>query len=126
MKYPSKKSVIIWALIILIFILNHFAKLYDLKVNGVVGTCIITDYSSTHKSSSIFHYTFYFKGIKYTSTSEAGITNSSKFIGKYFPVIISKSFSYYNNRILVTPKHFNSVDIKYPDSLKWVLQYLKN
>jgi len=47
------------------------------------------------------------------------------FIGKKFPVIYEKGSP--NHCIfLITPKHFAIYNRPFPDSLRWVLKYLKN
>lgn len=43
--------------------------------------------------------------------------------GKSFPIVYSPDDKT-NSAILLTPKEFKSYDMEFPDSLKWLLQYI--
>lgn len=47
-----------------------------------------------------------------------------EFVGKYFPLIFNPE-NPANSRMLILPKDFYSNQLSFPDSLKWVMGYVK-
>lgn len=45
--------------------------------------------------------------------------------GKYFPVVYSFNGFWYDSKILITPDDFKQFNLPFPDSLNWVLKYMK-
>ncbi|MCW3075354.1 MAG: hypothetical protein JWP69_2423 [Flaviaesturariibacter sp.] len=68
-----------------------------------------------------FEYEFVYNGKSYLNSSLAGVTNSSEFIGKTFPVRFSPESG--KSEILITLRHFEKYNLTYPDSLEWVKNY---
>ena len=94
-------------------------------INGATVTSLNS--SGNVGPSYFFNYSFEIGPDNYTgSTAERSMTNilPSYFIGKFFPVMYSaKNPS--NNKLMVTPKDFEYYHYDYPDSLKWMLDYLQ-
>ena len=47
------------------------------------------------------------------------------FVGKSFPVVYRWNGLWYDDNILITPNDFSSFGYPFPDSLKWVLEYIE-
>ncbi len=47
-----------------------------------------------------------------------------EFGGHYFPVIYGHNGLWYDDNILITPNDFEQYGYTFPDSLKWVLEYI--
>ena len=120
----KKKKIIFLLVIAAAMFLYHKVLWGDLRNNGIILVGIVKSSSFHAKSSDTdFQCTFDYKGKKYESECSADVTSSSIFIGKTFPVILSEVTN--NSKMLITPDHFKSVNIPFPDSLKWVLQYVR-
>ena len=124
-KFKKNKKVIIGLLLIgIIFFIYHQFLWGDLKKNGILLVGVIKEQSFHSKSSMVdVTYTFEYKGKHYEYQSNSGVVHSPIFIGKTFPVIVSKVT--FNSTMLITPNHFKTFNIPFPDSLKWVLGYIK-
>jgi len=97
------------------FVITNGATVTSISLTGKTGSGYFLDYS------------FQFQSKTYSgSTAERGIINSdgSTFIGKSFPVMFSTKDTS-NNKLMVTPKDFEDYHYEYPDSLKWMLDYLQ-
>jgi hypothetical protein len=94
----------------------------DLQKNGIIlNGRVLKDAFATKSSVMEFKYQFIYKDKAYEDYSPAGVTNSSAFIGKTFPIRFSPETG--RSEILITPRHFERYDIPYPDSLEWVKKY---
>ena len=121
----KKKSIIAIVIVIVVFFIYHNLLWADLKYNGVIITGLLKSTSYHSKSSLIdFEYSYEFEGKMYKSSFSSGKKDYSIFIGKSFPVVVSRLTN--KSTMLITPSHFNEFNIPFPDSLKWVLQYLKD
>jgi len=68
-------------------------------------------------------YEFYYKGKKMVGNNATGsFIGNPEFEGKYFPVMYDPRLGM--SELLITPKDFKKHKMVFPDSLKWVLQYL--
>jgi hypothetical protein len=83
-----------------------------------------------YKGLDRFEYTFYFNNNLHTGWSNSSGTASdyndlSRYVyGKEFPVILSPSDPQKYSRILIVPEDFEAYGLKFPDSLRWVLEYI--
>lgn len=104
-------------------IIYSFYRTNDLKKSGTtLSGRVLSDAFPSKSSVMEFKYEFYYKGQKHTDFSSAGVTNSSEFIGKIFPVRYSPKTQ--SSEILITPTHFKRYGLGFPDSLTWVKKYL--
>ena len=123
MKNQNRVALLIFLVFTAIVVANTFFRSSDLKRNGIIVYGKILSYGFATKSSVMqFDYEFVYKGKVYKSDSPAGVTNSSEFIDKVFPVRYSPKTS--RSEILITPRHFKRYGLEYPDSLEWVKKYL--
>jgi hypothetical protein len=97
------------------FVIVNGATVNSFSATGRIGSGYFLDYSFQLQSK-----------IYSGSTAERNIINSggSTFVGKFFPVMYS-SKNPSNSKLMVTPKDFEDYHYEYPDSLKWMLQYLR-
>lgn len=69
-------------------------------------------------------YIFYYKGGKITSNNPfEKFVGNKDFEDKNFPVIYDPKFG--SSQLLIEPSNFERFNLPFPDSLKWVLKYLK-
>ena len=69
-------------------------------------------------------YEFDYKGKKIVSNNPfEHIRGNRDFENRYFPVMYDSTLGL--SQLLVEPDNFQRFDIPFPDSLNWVLQYLK-
>jgi hypothetical protein len=104
-------------------VLHVFLRNNDLKRNGILLTGKILSHTFTAKSSVMrFKYEFTYNGKIFISDSPAGVTNSSQFINKTFPVRFSPKSE--ESEILITPGDFRKYGLGFPDSLEWIKKYI--
>jgi hypothetical protein len=119
-----KKILIAIFIVTCIAVLYTFVLQYDLKHYGIVATGIVIDDAFPAKSARMeFKYKIFFKGKERVGFSDAGVYNPGEFYGKSFTVIVSTLTG--RSVILITPDQFKKFNIPYPDSLKWVLNYVE-
>jgi hypothetical protein len=86
----------------------------------------IIDYGPGGKSATIsFKYEYYIDGKTYTKiTGYAGIAyaNGNNFVNKNVPLIYSRKIN--SVRLLLIPVDFEKYQVPFPDSMRWVLNYL--
>ena len=58
-------------------------------------------------------------------TSELPCNIGKYIVGKSFPVAYKRYWYGYEENILITPRDFELYGHPFPDSLKWILQYVK-
>lgn len=121
---------IFFAVALAIMAIYTYSKKSQLANDGTIcNGAQITSFHGTGKFGPGYAlvYTFQIGSDSYSnSTSFYDIVTSdpSVFIGKSFPVIYS-SKNPSNSRLLATPKDFAEQNQPFPDSLKWMLNYLK-
>ena len=100
----------------------NFYRDKKLKENGVLVICKITDIASSNKNSPSFLCDLYYNGtIKKGYSSSSSAKKLNVFVGEYFPAIYSPDIDILE--VLITPKDFEEYNIKFPDSLNWVIKY---
>jgi len=94
--------------------------------NGILLNAKTLEWGSGSKMSLTLKYEFYYKGEKIIRSNAFGpIRGNDDFVGRYFPVMYSPNLGG-QSQLLITPDDFIRFNLPYPDSLKWVLVYLKN
>jgi|GEM_PF-5798570 len=130
MKY-SKQSVV-GGIILGVSILygSFFKKDYRIdlkKKNTEIGIGKITrEYIPTKSMSHSLTYKFDYAGKQFSKGRNiTGVLNSPhRFVNKFFPVVFSKDDPA-ESAILITPDDFAFFDRDFPDSLSWVIQWVK-
>ncbi|MFT3682280.1 MAG: hypothetical protein QM791_18550 [Ferruginibacter sp.] len=123
LKGRRKTLVTIVILVAVVFIYHNLLWL-DLKCNGVITTGLLKATSYHSKSSLIdFEYSYEHNGEVCNSSFSSPQKDYSILIGKSFPVLVSSLTK--KSTMLIIPNHFKKFNIPFPDSLKWVLQYVK-
>jgi hypothetical protein len=120
----------IFAFVCMFILLNRNKSKNDIQhANFTKGT--IFYYYKQNSTDTIFQYNYVVKGISHSGTLNFSkdITKDS-LVGKTFPVIYDTTAKNGNNSILaacllITPDDFKKYNIPFPDSLKWVLKYIK-
>ncbi|GAA3937230.1 hypothetical protein GCM10022209_35080 [Chitinophaga oryziterrae] len=105
----------------------QFNTRYKLCNYGFWTTGILVKEERGYKGNLKFVYEFYIGNNKYRGdASGIALLNSAgrDFVGKSFPIV------YYSkdpniSKILIVPSDFKYCNREYPDSLNWVLEYLK-
>jgi hypothetical protein len=124
MKNRNRIAIVIFISFISFCVFHVILRNNDLKRNGIFLKGKILSTTFTAKSSVMrFKYEFIYNKKIFISDSPAGVTNSSKFIDKLFPVRFSPRSG--ESEILITPRHFKKYGLGFPDSLEWVKKYLK-
>ena len=123
MRNQNKLALFIFIFFVAICFSYVFFRSNELKKNGIlINGKNLTDVFATKSSVMQFEYEFTYHGTYYKNNSPAGVTNSTAFIGKIFPVRFSPKTG--KSEILITPNHFKRYKILYPDSLDWAKKYL--
>ena len=91
----------------------------------VIGK-VTSEHGSIKSTGHSLEYSFNYEG-KEIDLNRKTITNvlSSpyRFVDKYFPVVVSIE-DREENVMLITPKDFRTFDLTFPDSLKWVVEWV--
>lgn len=123
MKNQNKLALYIFIALVVLCVVYAFYRSSDLKRNGVILQGQILKSAFSAKSSvMLFKYRFVYNNKTYEDYSPAGVTNSTEFVGKIFPVRFSSKTG--RSEILITPRHFKRYNIPHPDSLEWIKRYL--
>ncbi len=116
---------------IIVFSLYNRHKNRDgLVNNGILLPCHVVDCSITSKSNVVyFSYTFAYHNKLYDGKSGGyyfrdHIDYCEKFKGKAFPLLVDTT-DVTNTCILLNRKAFADYGHQYPDTLKWVSEYIK-
>ena len=120
----NRKSVIFLCCFVLFAASYTIFSKYDLLYNGKLITGTVVEISS-HSKSLMRDLVFVYldKDEQKKSSTSYDLKQPNQFIGKSFPVIISTLTG--QTELLVTPNQFKKYRLPFPDSLKWVLQYVK-
>ena len=101
-------------------LINHF----------VVTQGIVTKVGYANKMGGYIEYIFFLNGKQYKTsqilTEFKNVDEESVLVQKGFPVIVdTTSGSYTTNKMLFDSLSFVRYGLPYPDSVKWLVQYLK-
>ena len=130
----------IFTLIIGVFVLllpliighfNHNKFKKKLMENSIIVSGKITGFDKTYKRADALNYYFEYNGENYTTYSSSSgkpsdYDNIKLFvINRTFPVLINKNNPQEYSKLLVVPEDFQEYGLQFPDSLKWILKYIK-
>jgi len=129
LKNKTKLNILFLIIIISIIVYykrgeNHTIK--EIKNNIGFATGIVLNSSASHRGGIALKFKFYNKDSIYYNSKTLGIYSGfrNKFSAKTFLVVFSLKDPN-QNEMLMLPEDFNKYGLQYPDSLNWVLKYLK-
>lgn len=112
---------IILFVVVLIFIMYSEQRL---KSNGILLNAKTLNWAVGAKMSMNLKYEFYYDGKRIKDNNASGNYRGNRiFENKYFPVMYDPKYG--TSKLLVEPSDFKEFNIAFPDSLSWVLPYLK-
>ena len=121
----NKKTVLI--IVITLFILILFFIKYSevhLKKHHVLLNAKTIEWAVSAKMGLNLKYEFLYNGKKIISSNAFEKFRGNKdFENRYFPVMYDPELE--SSQLLIEPSDFKIFDLPYPDSLKWVLGYIK-
>lgn len=95
----------------------------DLKSHGVLIQAYITRVNYGGKSSSGFNCLINYNNKTFQRPTPSTVKrNRSYFVNKTFPAMYSPASDILE--ILMTPEDFSKFNLPFPDSLRWVVDYL--
>ena len=115
----------VFSFFVYVYTLNVYCIPKRLKNYGVMLNGWTLEWKFDSKGGRSLEYEFYFKGKKiigYTSLSKNN--GNGNFVHTYFPLIYDTIHGH--ERMLIEPKDFKEFNIDFPDSLNWVLPYVKD
>lgn len=128
------KTIIFNGSIIVIFLaIIGYGKLYrnSIKTNHEISNCHIDEIRRVGREQYIlikYHFSLGRKVYKSeASFSQAMMSdeNAKLLEDKNFPVAYNKKFGCMLSHILIFPDDYKEFNVRYPDSLKWVLPLIK-
>jgi hypothetical protein len=109
------------------------ARQNSLKKNNKIGMGTVTSFRAGGRGNAggiWIHYVFEFEGKKYKGSSrhhtyEISSSDLHNYVlNKNFPVVYNPSNPSISS-LLITPKDFSRFGYSFPDSLTWILQFVK-
>ena len=119
----SKLTMIIGivAFVLILFVIKYSDLM--LTKNGVLLNAKTLQWGISAKMGMDLHYEFFYNRKRYTSNNTFyKIRGLREFENKYFPVMYDPKMG--SSQLLLYPLDFKRFNLPFPDSLKWVLQYL--
>jgi ABC-type glucose/galactose transport system permease subunit len=118
---------VIIALIGILIIYNKYSS-SSLGKNFVIVNGIVTAAKVLNKVGQDAYYSFSINGKYYDGSQPLpkfkNVEDRFVLEGKMFPVVVD-STNYSNNKMLFDSLSFTRYGLEYPDSLKWLKQYLQ-
>lgn len=106
-----------------LFYNDIYNKPKELKENGVLLSAFTLDWKISTKAGYVLKYEFYYNKHKLIGfASSKDLKGNLSFENKYFPVLYDPVHGH--KELLMEPRIFKEYDIPFPDSLKWVLEFL--
>jgi hypothetical protein len=98
---------------------------HRLKSNGILLNAKTTNWASGANVSVDLKYEFYYKGKKIDGANGfEPFRGNRDFENRYFPVMYYPGMGGHS-QLLVRPSDFKDFNLPFPDSLNWVLKYLR-
>ncbi len=120
----NKLSLLIVIILFVAVILIIKVREINLNKHGILLNAKTTEWVTGSKMSMDLRYEFYYNGKKIIDNNATGnFRGNRNFEDKYFPVMYDSELGM--SQLLITPADFEKYNIPFPDSLKWVLPYLK-
>lgn len=124
MKSPNKSFFFTIGVILLVLIYLLVSE-SQLEKNGILLNAKTTRWISGAKMNVTIEYEFYYEGKKYTANNAFNkFRGNQNFENRFFPVMYYPKLGGHS-QLLIEPSDFERFDLPFPDSLKWVLPYLK-
>jgi len=111
------------AVLIFIFLWGIYDNKH-LEHQGILLQAKTLEWATTAKMGMSLRYEFYYLGKRQTSNNAFNkIRGLQVFENKYFPLIYDPNTG--TSQLLIDPTDFRRFNLSFPDSLSWVLPYLK-
>ena len=124
MKKPNASFYVTIGLIV-VFIAFLVISKRDLRRHGILLNAKTTNWASGAKLSLDLKYEFYYKGEKLVGANGfKHFRGNPDFVNRYFPVMYNPGWGGHS-QLLIVPEDFEKFNLPFPDSLEWVLPYLK-
>jgi hypothetical protein len=118
---------VIIGIIVALVIYNKFST-SSLNKNFIVVNGVVTAAKVLNKVGQDAYYTFLIDGKYYDGSQPLpkfkNVEDRFVLEGKMFPVVVDTT-NYANNRMLFDSLSFVQYGLQYPDSLKWLKEFLK-
>ncbi len=109
---------------LLLFVLFVIISQNRLSKNGILLQAHTLNWDISAKMGMTLRYEFYYNGNKIIgNNSFQKIRGLEDFENKNFPVIYNSKLG--SSQLLIEPSEFKRFNLSFPDSLNWVLPYLK-
>lgn len=119
-----KMTLIIGCIIFTVYIFFVLISQKTLSKNGVLLQAHTLNWAASAKMGMNLRYEFYYKNEKKTgSNSFEKIRGLVDFENKSFPVMYDPKLG--ASQLLIEPLDFKRFNLSFPDSLNWVLPYLR-
>ena len=121
----KKNKIVVLTILTVFGSLISFIIFKDKKLenDGILLNARTTEWIYGANISMDLRYEFYYKGKKITGSNATGnYRGNQNFVDKYFPVMYDPEYG--SSELLVQPANFKKYNIPFPDSLRWVLEYL--
>ena len=122
----NKKKISLSIVLILFALIFLFIKYSDVKLTkeGVLLDAKTTEWKTSSYMGLDLSFEFYYNGKKmFGSNAFNDFRGNDAFVNRYFPVMYEPQLG--SSKLLIEPSDFKRFDLPFPDSLKWVLGYLK-
>ena len=122
----NKKKISLSIVLILFALILLFIKYSDVKLakEGVLLNARTTEWKTSSYMGLELSFEFYYNGKKmFGSNAFNDFRGNDAFVNRYFPVMYEPKLG--SSKLLIEPLDFKKIDLPFPDSLKWVLGYLK-
>ena len=121
----SKKSTLVFVIIIfllivgsIVFMQNRFTK------NGKLMNAETLGWIYTSNVTLNLQYEFYYNGTKVVRSNAFNkLMGNDHFVHRFFPVMYDPDTKL--SQLLIQPSDFKRFHLGFPDSLQWVLKFLK-
>ena len=122
----NKKKILLSVVLILFVLILLFIKYGDVKLTnkGVLLNAKTTEWKTSSYMGLDLSYEFYYHDKKvFGSNAFNDFRGNDVFVNRNFPVMYEPKLG--SSKLLIEPSDFKRFDLPFPDSLKWVLGYLK-
>lgn len=125
MKKPNTSFYVTLGLIAIVIIYILIDK-RELHKHGILLNAKTTNWALSSYMGMDSKYEFYYKGKKIMGANAfEPFRGNRDFENRYFPVMYYPGLGGHNE-LLIRPSDFKKYNLPFPDSLKWVLPYLKD
>lgn len=124
MPKPNTSFYVVLVVIAIVIIFILIGK-KELQTQGILLNAKTTNWASSSYMGMDLKYEFYYKGEKLSGANAFNkFRGDPDFVDHYYPVMYYPGLGGHS-QLLIEPEDFKEYNIPFPDSLKWVLPYLK-